>query len=221
MDSTDAKTTRRGIVLIVEDEADYAERYIARFFRSDYEVRFAYNVPGALALVQELPRLSLALVDLDIPGGVPFDPARPGGFGLQVVERIRSRFPLARVVVFTGHLHPNLINTSHRLGAAYLSKSGCEENLRSLARTVVATQHVINEDATRFVAQFSRAHALTKRQTEVLALALTGRSNPEIAAALGISTNTLKRHVRDILGTASEPSLEAIVRQFWREVLEP
>jgi len=204
----------------VEDEAEYAKRFVARFFRADFDLRFAYNVPSAIALIDRLPQLSLALVDLDIPGGVPFDPARSGGFGFEVVDRVKQRFPLARVAVLTAHIHPNLINTAHRLGAEYVSKVDCEENLRALARAALAIQHGVNEDAARFVQQFARVHSLTKRQTEVLALFLTGRSHAEIAADLGITSNTLKRHIRDILAASAERSLDAIVRHFWREVTE-
>jgi two-component system, NarL family, response regulator LiaR len=40
---------------------------------------------------------------------------------------------------------------------------------------------------------------LSPRELEVLTLIVEGRSNPEIAAALYLSPNTIKTHVRGIL----------------------
>jgi two-component system, NarL family, response regulator LiaR len=40
---------------------------------------------------------------------------------------------------------------------------------------------------------------LSEREFEVLTLIVEGRSNPEIAAALYLSQNTIKTHVRGIL----------------------
>lgn len=40
---------------------------------------------------------------------------------------------------------------------------------------------------------------LSSRETEVLRLIVEGQTNPEIAAALCVSRNTVKTHVRNIL----------------------
>ena len=44
-----------------------------------------------------------------------------------------------------------------------------------------------------------RGQALTDREAEVLALLADGRSNPEIAAALGVSLKTVQNHVSRVL----------------------
>jgi DNA-binding NarL/FixJ family response regulator len=46
----------------------------------------------------------------------------------------------------------------------------------------------------------SWAEALSPRELEVLRLVVEGQSNPEIAAQLHISLNTVKTHVRNITG---------------------
>jgi DNA-binding CsgD family transcriptional regulator len=58
----------------------------------------------------------------------------------------------------------------------------------------------------------ARDHALTDRQREVLSLLRSGRSNAEIAAALGISEHTVRKHLERIfrvLGVSTRA--EAIV----------
>lgn len=42
-------------------------------------------------------------------------------------------------------------------------------------------------------------YRLTEREFEILALIVEGRTNPEIATALYLSTNTIKTHVTAIL----------------------
>ena len=44
----------------------------------------------------------------------------------------------------------------------------------------------------------AEAHQLTVREREVLELCYDGMTNPEIAAALYISLNTVKRHLHNI-----------------------
>jgi two-component system NarL family response regulator len=56
--------------------------------------------------------------------------------------------------------------------------------------------------------------ALTEREREVLALLATGKSNPQIATELYLSTDTVKTHVRNVfqkLGVANrtQAALEA------------
>lgn len=53
---------------------------------------------------------------------------------------------------------------------------------------------------------------LSNRELEVLKLMAEGRSNPEIAAALYLSTNTIKTHVRGILNKFGvQHRIEAVV----------
>ena len=49
-------------------------------------------------------------------------------------------------------------------------------------------------------AEKGRLHLLTPMEKRVLMLVVVAKSNREIAAALGISPSTVKRHVENILG---------------------
>jgi DNA-binding CsgD family transcriptional regulator len=56
---------------------------------------------------------------------------------------------------------------------------------------------------------------LSPRQREVLDLIARGRTNPEIADALGVSLDGAKYHVREILAKLDVESREEAV-MFWR-----
>jgi DNA-binding NarL/FixJ family response regulator len=215
-DSPTGGRQERPAVLIVEDDEPYARLFIAPHFRAHTAVHFAYNVPQALAALDELRDLALAIIDLDLPGGQPFDPTRPGGFGFEVVDKTRRCFPRATVVVLTGHLHATLVNTAQRLGAEYLVKDDCAESLHFMASRLLLETHPQGAEAEAFVARFRDEHALSPRQTQIVAVALRGLQNPEIAAELGISVNTLKRHINGILEKSGEANLASITRRFLR-----
>jgi len=204
------------VVLIVEDDADYAQRIIAPHFDSFWTTRLAYNIPSALAALDEIDELCAAIVDLNLPGGSPFDPDRPNGFGFEVVEHARKLFPSAPVVVFTAHLTPDLVNAAHRLGAEYLVKGASDDDLQRLACRFLLQTHPEPFHADAFVKRMHDECGLSQRQTQVVAFALRGMQNQEIADSLGISVNTLKRHVAAILEKCDIDSLSGLTRRFLR-----
>lgn len=62
-----------------------------------------------------------------------------------------------------------------------------------------------------------RPEDLTDRQREITELLMLGRSNKEMASALGISVNTVRQHVRQVLRIFNAASrLELIARELGR-----
>jgi len=59
---------------------------------------------------------------------------------------------------------------------------------------------VLRERATRIEPRRLESLRLTRRQAEVLAFVAQGKANGEIASLLGISPNTVARHVEAIFG---------------------
>lgn len=58
---------------------------------------------------------------------------------------------------------------------------------------------------------------LRRRQTEVLAALVHGRSNKEIAAALGCAEVTVEYHVTSLFRRTGVSNRAALVSRFWRE----
>jgi DNA-binding NarL/FixJ family response regulator len=99
-----------------------------------------------------------------------------------------------------------------RAGASgFLLKDSSGQQLAEAVRVVAAGDALLAPSVTRrLIAEFSRLGAppgptrrrieqLTERETEVLALVATGRSNAEIAAQLVVAEQTVKTHVGRIL----------------------
>ncbi len=211
---------KRGTVLIIEDHEGYAEHVMAPVFERDFDVQFAFNIPTGRKLLRSATNVRAVFVDLDLPGGTPFDPDRPGGFGFELVSLARRLYPVGTpVVVVTSHMHPRLINQAHTLGAEYIVKQGTEQdNLKLIADRLRSPTSKHNAHASAYLAGLAAELGLTSRQSEILNLSVTGMRHKEVARTLGISPNTLKRHVDGILRRSAARSMAELREQFRRVV---
>lgn len=207
----------QGTVLIVDDDEAFARIVVAPPFSRRWHLEFAFNVPQAHESLEHLTDLKMAIVDLDLPGGQPFGPSLPGGFGFDVASRIRAVAPQCWVVILTGHLLPHLVNQAHRLGAEFLHKENCLENLSMLAERLHSRGHPSDERAAEFLDYLQWRFSLSPRQVEIASLAIRGLENAEIAQQLGITCNTLKRHVRLLLSKCGAPTLRALARTYYSQ----
>jgi two-component system NarL family response regulator len=131
-------------------------------------------------------RPDVALIDLRMPKLE----------GVQVVERIRERFPTAAIVILTTYDTDNDIERALRAGAkAFLVKDVSPQDLVDCVRAVHAGRTWVSQKvAAKLVAHVTNVR-LTRRELAVLRLLAAGNSNREIGDALGISDGTVKIHV--------------------------
>jgi DNA-binding NarL/FixJ family response regulator len=119
--------------------------------------------------------------------------------GLQAIEAIREVDPAARVVVLTMYGGDEDIHRALQAGAAgYLLKDTVPEDLIRVIREVHAGQRAIPPEVAATLATRANQPTLTVREYQVLELLATGKRNKEIAADLGISSDTARAHVKSI-----------------------
>jgi DNA-binding NarL/FixJ family response regulator len=136
-------------------------------------------------------QIDLGLIDLRMPGLT----------GLEVITRIRSTQPKARLIVLTTYDGDEDIHSALEAGAmGYIIKAMPHEVLIEAIRRVAAGHRYIPDSVTRQLSQRLPDSDLTPREQEVLLLIVKGRSNREIAQELGITEGTVKCHVNVILG---------------------
>ncbi|MGW0041607.1 response regulator transcription factor [Rhodococcus sp. NPDC003348] len=153
--------------------------------------------------------------------------------GITATRELRARNEHPPVLVLTTFDDDELLSGALRAGAAgfILKDSPAEELIRGV-RTVAAGGSCLDPSVTGRVLHTYRSAApvtdgrgasdLTARETEVLALIGRGRSNTEIARALGISEVTVKSHVGHIfvkLGLRDRAA--AIVYAFDHGIVTP
>jgi DNA-binding NarL/FixJ family response regulator len=190
-------------VLIVDDHP-----VVRRGLRVLLEVQDGIEVAGeagdgatALALAAELTP-DVILLDLKLPG---MD-------GVAVLGELRARASGAqgkppRVLVLTSATEPSSASLAVRSGAAgVLYKDVDPDALVRAIRSVHDGHLLLAPEAAGALVRLAGTwnpvaglDALTSREREVLAEIAKGRSNREIARALGVAEKTVKAHVSAVL----------------------
>jgi two-component system, NarL family, nitrate/nitrite response regulator NarL len=173
------------------------------------------------------------LADTLIPDLVLMDVRMPGGSGIEATARIRELRPEVPVVMLTVSEDESDLFDAIRAGAqGYLLKNMEPAQLRSLVEAVGRGEAAITPvTAARILEAFGRQErqvpasrpaapdALTPREVEVLSALTGGMRNKEIAAHLGISENTVKFHIRNIVGKVHAQSRAELAARAVREGL--
>lgn len=165
----------------------------------------------------------ISLVAEHSPQVVVVDIRMPDMDGLEAVRRIRADHPAVKALMLTVHDEQSYVHEAIRSGASgYLLKTVSAEELIKGIMAVAAgkamlhpsiTRHLINEFAEMARGQAKPPKELSKREQDVLQLLAYGKSNKEIAKALGIGAQTVKTHVSHIftkLGAADRTGAVAL-----------
>jgi two-component system, NarL family, response regulator LiaR len=141
------------------------------------------------------------------PDLIVMDIGLPRLDGIAATQQIKAALPEVRVVILTSHTAETEIIAALSSGAdAYCIKGASIDRLMA---AITAAQ----EGATYLDPQIARriighlkppkptgtVGQLSDRELEVLKLMVDGCSNPEIAAKLYLSPNTIKTHIRGIM----------------------
>ena len=130
--------------------------------------------------------------------------------GLDLVRALTTQHPDAKVVLLTVYDDEHYLYQALRVGAAgYLLKRVAAEELVAHLHRVMDGETVIDAAlAGRVALSAARLSAgefwpgahlgLTQRESEVLALVVSGHSNKAIAASLVVAEDTVKTHVRGL-----------------------
>lgn len=143
------------------------------------------------------------------PDVVLMDIRMPEGDGLAALEKIRKTKPDVRIVMLSTYDNPTYVARSVALGANdyVLKDSGRDELIEAITRAAAGESpsedsilHRIKDTMSRRRERLDRNEIpLTNRELQVLRHVALGLSNREIGRSLGISIETVKEHVQNIL----------------------
>ena len=128
-----------------------------------------------------------------------------GANGVETIRQVRKASPQTEVVVLTVSDQSESMLAACKAGVkGYLLKSVSGKDVVQAIHRVAAGQAVLPPDlTTQLLNELANPAALpetlTGRELDVLRCMIRGHGNKEIAAALNISQNTVKTHVRRIL----------------------
>lgn len=167
------------------------------------------------------------------PDLVLMDVAMPGGGGLEATRRLAAAAPGVAIVMLTASEDVDDLFAAIKAGArGYLLKNLESAELRGMLEAVARGEAAITPAiAGRILSELARPEApvaevpppgpdrLTERELGVLRLVVAGLRNKEMAAELGISENTVKFHLRNILDKLHAQSRAEVVARAVREGL--
>jgi DNA-binding NarL/FixJ family response regulator len=134
------------------------------------------------------------------PSIVLMDLRMPVMDGVEAIQAIREEFRAARIIALTTYEGDEDIYQALAAGASgYLLKDMLRTELIEIIRKVHQGYRGIPPAIAAKLAVHTPRIGLTPRELEVLRLMAEGKSNPEIAAALGRAEGTMKIHVQNIL----------------------
>jgi DNA-binding NarL/FixJ family response regulator len=125
----------------------------------------------------------------------------PDVSGIDAMIAIRAEFPDARVMMLTSFDGDVEIERALRAGArGYVLKSLPPRELADAIRDVHAGRKRIPADVAAHLAEHMGEEGLTQRERDVLSRAAGGLRNRDIGEELAITEETVKVHMRNILG---------------------
>lgn len=147
------------------------------------------------------------------PGCLLLDVRMPGMSGLDLQEYLANRHIQLPVIIITGHGDVPMAVRAMKAGALdFIEKPFNDEALLDAIRralTLAVEQRTVQARQADIA---TRLALLTPREHEVMEMVADGRSNKEIANALGVSAKTVEAHRARVMEKTGARSLAELVR---------
>jgi two-component system invasion response regulator UvrY len=195
-------------ILLVDDHVVVRAGY-RRFLEQEPDCQVIAEASSGEEAYQTLQTVSPDIVILDL--------SMPGQGGLSVLRRMKLRWPLLPVLVFSMHDNLSFVVQAMRSGATgYITKSSEPEFMVKAVRSVVAGAQTLSPDVAQkmeLAAHSDRALptlGLSVREFEIFRLVASGKTHEEIAALLNVSLKTVANNhslIRQKLGISTDIEL--------------
>ena len=177
----------------------------------DERIEVIGDAPDEHQALQHIKRAS----DRGQPVHVVLTETRSGKVdGVQATKLIKDEFPDVAVLVLTENLNDSYVIDAIHAGAGgyiFLKDMSPEALLQSIHRVVeggtqmttellrTAVENLIENGRKTLAERTTESAHLTEREVDVLRLMGNGESNKIIAKTLGITLDTVKKHVRNVI----------------------
>jgi len=201
--------------ILIADDHEFVRRGLVNILLARHPewqiVAEASNGTDAIQLA-ESTKPDIAILDLSMPGRN----------GLEVTEHLRASAPSVRTLILTMHSGEQIVRNLKRAGAAaYMVKTDASLKLVDAVERLIAghtffsSPDAVGDGGGAPPAQY----VLTPRETEILRLIASGKSNKEIAWVLEMSVRTVETHRANVLMKLGADSTGDLIRIALRDGL--
>src|ERR1017187_3736409 len=187
-------------VFLVEDHPVYAEGLVD-ILKSEPDLAVCGQAGSAEEALRQIPRLAPDLVLVDI--------TLPGMSGLDLIKRLRPKYPEIKLLVISMREEQLYAARVLRAGGdGYVMKQQDPEEIIDAIRDVLAGRIYVSDDVMVGESNTSREgrpqprsrpiDRLSDMELEILGLLGAGKSNPEIASHLDLNARSLAGHYAEM-----------------------
>ncbi len=213
-------------VLVVDDHTMF-RRGLMALLSSEEQLRVVGQASGGEEAIQKAKELNPDIILMDIQ--------MPGCNGIEATRSIRDNGFSAGILVLTVSDRDDDLFAAIKAGAnGYLLKNAEPEELTYAITHVARGEAIISPTmAAKLLGEFKSVTSskagrsaqadtsLSPREEEILRLVAEGASNKDIASSLFITENTVKSHMRNIMGKLHLKNRYQAVAYAAREGLLP
>jgi len=183
-------------ILVVDDHSVVREGLISIICAEP-----GFGVVGAASNGAE----AIEAYDRLLPDVTIMDLRMPVLGGVEAIDIIRKKHPGAKIIVLSNSIGDEDIHLALDSGAmGYIFKHSSIHEIVPAIRSVAEGNEWIPMDVSDQLRHRVAAGVLTSREREIVHLIMLGEANKEIGDRLGITEQTVKSHLRNIL-----PKLQA------------
>lgn len=209
---TATATTRKIRIMLIEDHV-LVRMGLVTAANNEPDLEVVAEVEDGRLAVQayRLHRVDVVVLDLRMPG---VD-------GIEVIKMLRAENAAARILVLSSYAGSDDITRAMHEGAAgYVVKGMGLDHLLQGIRTIHAGKKYLPVELSGRLNK-QKTSDISTRELEVLRLIVQGKSNKEIAAAMGIVEGTVKAHLVNIFGKlGAVDRSQAVAIAIKRQLLE-
>lgn len=196
-------------ILIVDDH-----ELVRRGLRSILDQDSRFTLVGEAMTGSE----AIELVEKVQPDLILLDLLLPDMNGIEVCKQIIKLHPDIAIIILTAYIDRDRVDACLRAGArGYLLKDAENLDLPGQLVTALKGHHIFDPRATDLLTEYVKhqpvgTQVLTNREISILRLVAEGYTNKEIGDELSLSENTVKGHIKDILGkTNAKTRIQAVL----------
>ncbi len=181
------------IRVLVVDDFRISRSYFEMYVRSSPRFALAGSLSSAEKAVGFCERNEVDLVIMDVM-------MRSGMDGLSAAALIKERMPEIRIILCTSAAESSWEQKAKQAGieSFWYKEYSAEPLLEVMERTAAGESVYPKSSPDLYFGNTTRAN-LTERELDVLRELTSGYTNEEIAARLGITVNTVRYHIQNML----------------------